>query len=114
MIAAALTFRFMSLCVPFRACTPDAHMCHITEVIWLFAALVTLSLRLSHRRANPGCSKQKQNKNRTRLCEGEMEPRTARVSKRALQACGLRDDEGTEALRKEVHTKQGIFGHIQG
>lgn len=85
----------------------------LTAVTWLLAALVTPSVRLGTRGANSGCSKQKQNKNRARLCKGKRSPEPHVPLRKPSRPAVLRDEEGGGALRKEVRTRQGTFGHIQ-
>lgn len=85
----------------------------LTAVTWLFAAWVKPSMRHGTRGANSGCCEQKQNKNRTRICKGKRSPEPHVSLRKPSRPMVLRDKEGGGALRKEVRTRQGTFGHIQ-
>lgn len=67
-------------------------------------------MRLGTRGASSGCSKQKQKKNRTRLCKGKRSPEPHVPLKNALQACG---SEGRGGWRGTEEGSPHQAGHIR-
>ena len=68
-------------------------MGHITEIFWLFCCLGKPSPKHRSKASTPQCPQQKQNKNRTCLCGGDIEPCTTGVSKKAHRPVVVSDEE---------------------